>query len=257
MEKIIAIIGCVVSLASIAVAIASYRYSKAKGARKADETEMLRAPLLQISSYAINGREYELKRPQDSGKPHAQQFSLDRRTFVQMDTKKESSYYSFYMNTTRSNAENDVELLAIGTLHIKNVGYWMASFEVEKVDITLLNGKYIVLLPRQVENKPVHNVLNMADETVEIFVSFRLLKEGDYRVFKYDADWERKRQAAGDNLLNVYMPGELSCDLWEMITITCITCNMHNEHYRQEFNMINTDGVITASSRLLERVKEK
>ena len=257
MENIIIIIFSAVSLG---VALASLCYSIFKGKRKVDETEMLRAPLLLVTSYALN-KEYELVPPQDSGLPDSKQFSLDRRTYQQIDTEEKSSHYTIYMNATRSSGEEAKELLALGTIQIENAGYQMASCELEAINIAFLNGKSDLRLnPRQVDGEPVHNVLSLKDEPIEIFVSYRVSKNGDHSMLDLallESQWEQKKQAAGENMLNVYMPGEVSCDRWKTITITFKTSNVHEELYRQEVILTNRDGVFTASSRLLERVKEK
>ena len=245
------IINCIIGaigLISIVVAIISFRYDKKK-------EEMLRAPLLQVASYTVNEFGFELLYPQDSGKPDSEQFSLDRRTFLLPNTQEKLQSYSFYMNVTRSSSEDAAEIIALGTMCLRNAGYDMASFELEKVDILFLNGKTLVLSPRQVGGGPVHNILNMTEEAIDIMVSYRVAKKCDHSLFKDNIDWNRKKELVGENVLNTYLPGELSCDLWKRITLTCVTCNMHNERYRQEFDMVNTDGVITTSSRLLERVK--
>jgi hypothetical protein len=163
------------------------------------------------------------------------------------------------MNTLQSSGEDDAELLALGTLQITNVGHRMLSVEVEAVKIDFLNGNDLTLYPSQANGGATHYILNTTDEVIEMLVSYRIPKDGDRRMFKYElleSQWEQKRQVTGENMLNVHIPGMLVCDLWKTITIRLVTCNIHNELYRQDIRLDNTDNVITTSSRLLERVKE-
>jgi len=259
MEKIIAMIGCAVSLASIAVAIASYRYSRAKGAQKADETEMLRAPLLWGIGYKPTGHEKNRFLEGQDITPGFRAFSLDRRTvLMQGEKEKGLSKYSLYFNTVQSREETSVvKMIAEGTLKLKNLGYDMTSYEIERITIELANKMKFDLQPELKMGIPAHNELHMADSEVEIFMSFLFCKDGQFSMFDYEQAKKGWGVLEDINLINTYIPDALYCNKWREITVIGITSNIHNERYRQDIRWTIKDGVITTSSHLLERVKEK
>jgi len=101
-ETIIGIVGCVINvigLLSIVVAIASLRHSKAEGVQKAEETELMRAPLLWGIEYLSTGHEKNQFLQGYDEEPKYRTFSLDRRTvLIQGEEEKGISKYSLFLN---------------------------------------------------------------------------------------------------------------------------------------------------------------
>jgi len=116
-------------------------------------------------------------------------------------------------------------LIAEGNLKIKNLGFKITSFEIKKMTIELANGITFDLQP-----EPSHNKLYMADDEVEIFLSFQFCGNNDYSIFDYDQVKKGWGLLTDVNLINTYIPSSLYCNKWREITVIGVSSNIHNEH---------------------------
>ena len=243
----------IIATLSLLVAIASlctgFYIGLEKLKQRANEQKQLRAPLLQIVQYKPL-KDYVVSPQQNDSWASSGQFTLDRRSFGPKGQEKPQ--YSLYLNATHSPADEHIDLFAMGVVYIKSVGHSIAAVELVEVTIYYPENRKLSMTPRKVNNKPVHYILNMTKETIEVLFSIKSPKTGPYRFQDFnkikESNVEEKLNLYANDALNVYIPGRLRCDHWEKIVLHFITYNSHNEAYRQNVEVHNRDGVITTHS---------
>ena len=245
----------IIAVISLCVAIASLYVGFKKLKQRTDEQKQLRAPLLQVTQYEPKFGQYKKTLHEDANSwPIPGQFTFDRRSFINTDsTKPPETMFSLYLNATENTAENVECWLGIGLVYVRNIGNNISYAKIEKATIQYLNKKTLSMVPREVNREPVHCFFNMANNEIEILLTIKAPTRGDYRCYEFGekSNFAKKMELYEENALNIYVPGNLRCDLWEEIKIYLVTYNAHNEEYRQVLEFQSKHGIITTSSRLL------
>ena len=259
---IVSVLGIVFSVFSLGIAFLTYWHNQ-------KDKKLLRAPLIVIRDEFINISEsirYDF--PDDLPyNPSPRKFSLDRRCFKKFEIAngqpvKETeeivgAYISLIMDTTPENTYQSKKIEKIvnyGRFNMLNMGYDCLSMQIKSIDVSLKNRNSMPLAPTE------HNSLDICKTKGEDFnMGFTVIYAGDEYapfVLGIEDNFELIRQKAANTkngVMNTYMP--VAPDLWEKITLTVFTKNIHDEEYKQEINLYFRDNTYYTDSKLLGKIK--
>lgn len=175
-------------------------------------------------------------------------FILDRRLFINKESKEIESHYSLIIDTAITEDYCDLSI-GFDNLYIRNVGYSLSKITIDSIEFSLGTQKRLL---EQTERNCLYLNMRQNDE-ISILVSGKFGKIG-YQPFDVESlnddsgEYAEKLSAIkGSNLLNTRCISE--ADSWDEIKVVLKTENLYGREYIQtvKFNIVSNTYYIKVS----------
>ena len=191
-------------------------------------------------------------------------FFFDRRTFMESyrtDTCHATvckPYLSIILDLTENvDFEKAEKKIGYCKLNMRNVGYPMISFKIQRIMIHYIKGHTITLYP---EKEGLLTQYIEKNETCDILVSV-LYEKGSQNAFFDDSVTQdnefaqKKLDETNGKLFNIPFPS--GANRFDKIVIDSVTTNIFNYSYEQRIELIQENDIVHANTYLLNDGKRK